>query len=791
MRKFTVIWALLCLVPATVLAEATGTTQTTWLFNTSLEGWFAVNLENQLLDTESGWWVIDPGDDIRLVSPMLTRSPSSINYVKFLMKNKGGPDTRGRFYFSADGGSMSETNSKGFTLENDYVWYWISLRLDDIPGWGGSNIDQIRIDPVMFGCSPETCPDDILFDAILLRKDTTNPVVTGLSVNPSGWTNTNSFTFSWTKATDGPDDGSYTGYGSGVDYLQYRRGSQSWLTYGKDETSLTWSAYQQGDNTFYINAVDVVGLISATKSITYKYDSTLPSNPTAANSNSHSPGDWSSDNTIQVSWSGATDAHSGINGYSWIWTTSSGSIPNTSLSGTGTSMTSDALASGSSWYFHVRSQDNAGNWGSTATVLHYGPFKIDTTKPSNPTTLQSTSHLLAVCSSNNRIRVTWSGAADTYSGVSGYSWMWDTSPATRPDETADGSATAITSPPLTQGNNHYFHLITRDAAGNWSSGTVHLGPFCIEESAPGSPASVSCPDDETIPPFSLMETLTLDGFTITNVSLENLSFYYEVSSEGPATLVDQGLPAAISGTTPVLGPSESYSPPDAALLIPEINDYDAQVVTYSVIPTAYPDMPNSCSTVINLEPPIAVLIESFRARPVLSRVEISWEVSTDENIKGYRIYRKAAGQAVEKPVNAGILLPPDTESFVDGDILGGKTYQYVLGVVREDNLEVRSQTVEVKTIAHVLTLYQNFPNPFNPSTRISFTLPDRVRVNLSVFNSEGKLVVTLVDEISGEGFREAVWDGTDSKGVPVSSGVYFYRLKAGKKILTRKMVLLK
>jgi flagellar hook assembly protein FlgD len=70
-------------------------------------------------------------------------------------------------------------------------------------------------------------------------------------------------------------------------------------------------------------------------------------------------------------------------------------------------------------------------------------------------------------------------------------------------------------------------------------------------------------------------------------------------------------------------------------------------------------------------------------------------------------------------------------------------------------------------------------------------LPENILVNLSVFNVDGKLLRTLVDKTLSEGFKEASWDGKDTKGNQVGSGVYLYRLKAGKKTLTKKMVLLK
>jgi hypothetical protein len=88
-------------------------------------------------------------------------------------------------------------------------------------------------------------------------------------------------------------------------------------------------------------------------------------------------------------------------------------------------------------------------------------------------------------------------------------------------------------------------------------------------------------------------------------------------------------------------------------------------------------------------------------------------------------------------------------------------------------------------------LYQNVPNPFNPTTTISFVVPQKVRTTLTIFDVQGKLVRTLVDEIVGEGYQERVWDGKDASGSQVGSGVYFYRLTAGDKTLTKKMVLLR
>lgn len=88
-------------------------------------------------------------------------------------------------------------------------------------------------------------------------------------------------------------------------------------------------------------------------------------------------------------------------------------------------------------------------------------------------------------------------------------------------------------------------------------------------------------------------------------------------------------------------------------------------------------------------------------------------------------------------------------------------------------------------------LYQNSPNPFNPSTEIRFDLSVPARVKLSVYNVLGQEVILLTDGPLPAGNHSVVWDGVDSSGQPVASGIYLYRIEAGNNIASRKMVLMK
>ncbi len=89
-------------------------------------------------------------------------------------------------------------------------------------------------------------------------------------------------------------------------------------------------------------------------------------------------------------------------------------------------------------------------------------------------------------------------------------------------------------------------------------------------------------------------------------------------------------------------------------------------------------------------------------------------------------------------------------------------------------------------------LLQNYPNPFNPSTNISFQIKDSgAPYNLSVYNLKGQLVKTLADGFLAQGSHTFTWDGTDAKGSPIASGIYYYRLSDGQSSQTKRMVLMK
>ncbi len=95
------------------------------------------------------------------------------------------------------------------------------------------------------------------------------------------------------------------------------------------------------------------------------------------------------------------------------------------------------------------------------------------------------------------------------------------------------------------------------------------------------------------------------------------------------------------------------------------------------------------------------------------------------------------------------------------------------------------------TVPGNFALDPNYPNPFNPSTTIGFTLPHAGDVRLAIHNVRGQLVHTLVSGLTAEGRHQAVWDGRDRYGHRVASGLYLFRMQAGDFVAVRKMILTK
>ena len=90
-----------------------------------------------------------------------------------------------------------------------------------------------------------------------------------------------------------------------------------------------------------------------------------------------------------------------------------------------------------------------------------------------------------------------------------------------------------------------------------------------------------------------------------------------------------------------------------------------------------------------------------------------------------------------------------------------------------------------------MELYQNYPNPFNPVTTIRFRLNSRSSAVIDVYDINGAFVSRLFEGTGDSGMNSVKWDGTNSSGTQVASGIYLYRIQSGSISVSRKMILLR
>jgi hypothetical protein len=186
-----------------------------------------------------------------------------------------------------------------------------------------------------------------------------------------------------------------------------------------------------------------------------------------------------------------------------------------------------------------------------------------------------------------------------------------------------------------------------------------------------------------------------------------------------------------------------------------------------------------------------VELSMFRAEVQRSSVAIVWSTATEVNNHGFEIQKNSSGQweAIGFVEGAGTSNNPKEYSFIDHGTAPGK-YLYRLKQIDRDGRFEYSGTVEVnvvQSIPKILSLSESFPNPFNPTTNIEFTVPNDGRASVKVYNMLGQHVAELFnDAVSAGGVYRVIFDGTR-----LSSGVYLSVLDFGGKYVTKRMILTK
>lgn len=195
--------------------------------------------------------------------------------------------------------------------------------------------------------------------------------------------------------------------------------------------------------------------------------------------------------------------------------------------------------------------------------------------------------------------------------------------------------------------------------------------------------------------------------------------------------------------------------------------------------------------------PLSVELTSFNGNYSNGKVSLSWSTSSENKNLGFNIYRTRTNEIpnLDTPTfsyeeytelrskNSNSA----SEQFYSFTFKTDDSYYYWIADVEEGNIvTLFEENILVKVqheegpITRSYRLNQNFPNPFNPSTTIQFSIARTAPVNIQIFNFKGQLVKTLVNNVDYEEaqLHEVSWDGTDSQGNLVSSGTYLYQIKS-------------
>jgi hypothetical protein len=222
-----------------------------------------------------------------------------------------------------------------------------------------------------------------------------------------------------------------------------------------------------------------------------------------------------------------------------------------------------------------------------------------------------------------------------------------------------------------------------------------------------------------------------------------------------------------------------------------------QVIAHSSTPTIFWESPPDSGYSIDNLAPAAPLYLAGQQSASPEGLSLSWRPNSEADLDGYRVYRGLNAGFIPGPGNL-LGSPEDTTSFDDG-WRWNSGYYYKVSALDVHGNESGYALLAPEDISGgdgtpvplITYLGQNYPNPFQRSTRIVFGLEDADDISLRIYTVSGQLVRTLAKGNHLQRTYSLEWDGKDARGNFVSSGIYFYQLTTRQQTFTKKMILLK
>ncbi len=186
-------------------------------------------------------------------------------------------------------------------------------------------------------------------------------------------------------------------------------------------------------------------------------------------------------------------------------------------------------------------------------------------------------------------------------------------------------------------------------------------------------------------------------------------------------------------------------------------------------------------------------------------VMIQWITQSESNLDGYRIYRNNentlnSAEMLDTFINGTNTSQPQAYSFIDKTLSGNGIYYYWIQMLDYDGsnsfygpaiveyADDFDHSVDIPLVTGLISIY---PNPFNPTTTISYSLEFNSPVEVNIYNIKGQLVKSFDLGMQAQGFHKVVWNGESDSGNSLPSGIYFSKMKTQNKVDIKKIMLLK
>lgn len=342
------------------------------------------------------------------------------------------------------------------------------------------------------------------------------------------------------------------------------------------------------------------------------------------------------------------------------------------------------------------------------------------------------------------------------------------------------------------------------------TGTQSDAAIIIDNTVSITPPAVTDPSDNVINPSIEISGLSeSEGFAIVTTGYSSVNSPYAsagmditisgINLAGATLTIHHGL-----GFIP-LQISFKIGTEGAWFVVNKEDTWTQNTVTIT-IPDAKANGDFSVTFPKDQESTLPVVLSSFTATlNAKNTVLLKWTTQSESNCIGYHILRNTADE-LETAHDLQILIEATNTSqlqsyeFADEDVLESGTFYYWLMSADFDggvyyygpiSITLESQPNLPPELVLETRLLNAYPNPFNPSTRISYSLLNPGKVVIELYNMRGQKVREFQNNHEHPGYYSIIWDGKDEKGSLVSSGLYFYRMSSGKYTEMKKLVLAK